>query len=540
MTVPVLARPPRALRLGAIVGAVVALAVAYLVGTGSSASAATLFSDNFDDGNSAGWTTAGGSWSVVTDGSGVLRQAGTSSDARARAGTASWTDYAVTARVRPTAFNGSNRFVAVLARAQSNTSYYYLALRSNNTVELKKLVNGSSTTLATASVTVTVGTWYTLRLEVSGTSLRGTVNGGAATSATDSQFGSGQIGVATFNATASFDDVVVETVGGGTPSSPGTPSSSGPSTPPVDPGPNLADGWASVNAWGQNGTTGGAGGPTVTVTTAAQFLAEIATAGPRVVRVSGMLSLPGPMHDVTSDKTIVGVGANSGISGGGLNVGIPIDDNITSPPANAVNNVIIRNLRIVESDDDGINVQMFSHHVWIDHNYFTGATDGSLDIKRGSSYVTASWNHFDGTDKTALLGRDDGDDAQDVGRLKVTYHHNWFDSTNQRNPRVRFGDQVHVYNNYYNDTGNYGVASTMDAGVIVEGNYFLNVDDPYHLGEASSGPGRLVARNNCLVNSGSGETGGSVSNPPYAFTVQTACSINSIVSGGAGTGRVTT
>jgi pectate lyase len=540
MAVPFLAlRPRAALRLTAIVGAVLAIAIAYVVGTVSSAAAATLFSDNFEDGNSSGWTTSGGSWSVVADGSSVLRQSGTSSDSRARAGTAGWTDYAVTARVRPTAFNGSNRFVAVLARAQSNTSYYYLALRSNNTVELKKLVNGSSTTLATASVTVTVGTWYTLRLEVSGTSLRGTVNGGAAVTAIDAQYSSGQIGVATFNATASFDDVVVETVGGGTPSSssPGTPSSST-STPPVDPGPNQADGWASVNAWGQNGTTGGAGGPTVTVTTAAQFLAEIATAGPRIIRVNGMLSLPGPMHDVTSDKTIVGVGSSSGISNGGLNIGIPIDDNITSPPANAVHNVIVRNLRIVDSDDDGINVQMFSHHVWIDHNYFEGAADGSVDIKRGSSYATVSWNHFDGTNKTALLGRDDGDAAQDVGRLKVTYHHNWFDATNQRGPRVRFGDQVHVYNNYYNDIGNYGIASTMDAGVIVEGNYFLNTDDPYHLGEASSGPGRLVARNNCLVNSGAGEAGGSVTNPPYSYTVQTACSINSIVSAGAGTGKI--
>jgi pectate lyase len=251
-----------------------------------------------------------------------------------------------------------------------------------------------------------------------------------------------------------------------------------------------------------------------------------------------MLSLPGPMHDVASDKTIVGVGANSGLSGGGLNVGIAIDDDITAPPANAVHNVIVRNLRIVNSPDDGINVQMFSHHVWLDHNYFTGASDGSLDIKRGSSYVTVSWNHFDGTDKTALLGRDDGDAAQDVGRLKVSYHHNWFDATEQRNPRVRFGDQVHVYNNYYNDTGNYGVASTMDAGVIVEGNYFLNVEDPYHLGEGSSGPGRLVARNNCLVNSEAGQTGGSVSNPPYSYTLQTACSVNGIVSAGAGTGRI--
>ena len=541
MTVPLLARAPRAaLKLTTITGTVLALIAAFVVVTVSSASAAQLFGDDFEDGNSSGWTTSGGSWSVVTDGSRAYRQAGTSSDARARAGTSTWTDYAVTARVRPTAFNGSNRFVAVLARVQSNTSYYYLALRSNNTVELKKLVGGSSTTLASRAMTVTAGTWYTLRLEVSGTSLRGTVNNGAALTATDTQFRSGQIGVATFYATASFDDVVVDTVGGGTPSSSApTPSASSSAPPdPGNPGPNLADGWAQVNAWGQNGTTGGAGGPTVTVTSASQFLSEIAAAGPRVIQVSGMLSLPGPMHDVSSDKTIVGVGANSGLSGGGLNIGIPIDDDITSPPANAVHNVIVRNLRIVNSPDDGINVQMFSHHVWLDHNYFTGASDGSLDIKRGSSYVTVSWNHFDGTDKTALLGRDDGDAAQDVGRLKVSYHHNWFDGTNQRNPRVRFGDQVHVYNNYYNDTGNYGVASTMDAGVIVEGNYFLNVDDPYHLGEGSSGPGRLVARNNCLVNSEEGQTGGSVSNQPYSYTLQSACSINGIVSAGAGTGKV--
>ena len=90
----------------------------------STASAATLFSDDFNDGNSTGWTTSGGTWSVVTDGSGVLRQSGTSSDARARAGSASWANYTVTARVKPTAVNGTNRFAAVLARVQSNTSYY--------------------------------------------------------------------------------------------------------------------------------------------------------------------------------------------------------------------------------------------------------------------------------------------------------------------------------------------------------------------------------------------------------------------------------
>ena len=518
-------------------------AVLLVLGYGAVAYADTLFSDDFEDGNSSGWSGSGGSWTVATDGSRVLRQSGTSSDARITAGTQSWTAYSVQARVKPTAFSGSNRFVAVLARVQSNTSYYYVALRSNNTVELKKLVGGSSTTLDTASLTVSTNTWYTVRLDVSGTSLRGYVNGTLLTEATDSQFSSGRVGVATFYGAANFDDVVVSTVGTTPPTS--TPPTSNPPTsnppttaPPHNPGPNQADGWASVDAWGQSGTTGGTGGSTVTVDTASEFLEAMAYVGPRTIQVQGMIDLPGPMHDVTSDKTIVGVGSNSGFTGGGLNVGLPIDNGITSPPSSAVHNVIIRNLNFRSWDDDAINVQMFSHHIWIDHNTWTTGVDGGVDVKRGSSYVTISYNHADGTDKNMLLGHDDGNSAQDTGRLKVSYHHNFFDNTNQRNPRVRFGDQVHVYNNYYLNTGNYGVASTENAGVIVEGNYFEGVDDPYHLGEGDSGNGRLVARNNCLVNSGSGQTGGSVSNPTYSYSLTPQCDVKANVTANAGVGRI--
>ncbi|GIH05593.1 hypothetical protein Rhe02_36600 [Rhizocola hellebori] len=526
----------------ALLAAAISAMLALLVfGITSVARADTLFSDNFEDGNSTGWTSSGGSWAVASDGSQVYRQSGTSSDARSRSGSSSWSNYAVQARVKPTAFNGSNRFVALLARAQSNTSYYYLALRSNNTVELKKLVSGSSTTLGSRAQTVTLNTWYTLKLDVSGSTLRGYVDGTLVATATDTQFAAGNIGLATFNASASFDDVDVST---GTTTPPtGSPTAS-PTNSPPGPSPTpcttcqFADGFASVNAMGQNGTRGGLGGPVVDVSTASAFLAQIAMLGPRIIRVNGTIALPGPMHDVTSDKTIVGMGANSGFTGGGLNIGLPIDDGITSPPANAVKNIIIRNLNFNSWPDDAINVQMFSHHVWIDHNHWGTGTDGGVDIKRGSSYVTVSWNHADGTNKNMLLGRDDGDSAQDSGRLKVTYHHNWFDATTQRNPRVRFGDPVHVYNNYYNDTGNYGVASTMNAGVLVERNYFENVDDPFHLGEASSPAGRLVAVDNCLVNSGPGQSGGSVAPIPYAYTVTAACSVKTAVLAWVGTGRV--
>ncbi|MFE6337933.1 polysaccharide lyase family 1 protein [Streptomyces sp. NPDC057798] len=298
-------------------------------------------------------------------------------------------------------------------------------------------------------------------------------------------------------------------------------------------------GFASVDAWGQNGTTGGAGGPTVTVSTADALIAAIKTTGPRIVRVSGMITLPDGMYDVTSDKTIVGVGANSGITGGGLNIGLPVST-VTSPPANAVHNVIVRNLTFRDASDDSINVQMFSHHVWIDHNDLSAGYDGLLDIKRGSSYITVSWNHTHHHAKNMLLGHSDSNGAQDTGRLKVTYHHNWYDRTPQRNPRTRFGDPVHIYNNYFFDNSDTGPACNADSGCFIEGNYFEDVEEP--MTNSYSGPGgAIVERNNVFVgDTGEPVTGGSVEDPAdyYDYTVDNPQSVKDAVMRGAGPGTI--
>ncbi|WP_433717394.1 pectate lyase family protein [Actinoplanes sp. CA-051413] len=307
--------------------------------------------------------------------------------------------------------------------------------------------------------------------------------------------------------------------------------------------PAAADGFAGVAGYGQATTTGGAGGPTVTVSTPAAFLAAIAQAGPLIIQVSGAITLPtgsrDGMHDVTSDKTIVGLGSTGALVGGGLNIGLPVDDDVTTPPAGAVHNIIIRNLRLTGATDDLINVQMFSHHVWIDHNDFSDGDDGALDIKRGSDLVTVSWNRFHDHDKTLLLGHDDDNGAQDAGRLRTTYHHNYFDGSDQRNPRVRFAPVVHVYNNYYRDNS-YGVASTNDAGLFVEGNYFFSVNNPGRVD--FSGPlGRMVQRDNILVECNHPiEVRGTVTDPRtfYAYTADSASSVPTIVPAGAGTGKV--
>lgn len=300
------------------------------------------------------------------------------------------------------------------------------------------------------------------------------------------------------------------------PTEPDEETPGGDSAPAPVPAPVGDDpvGFASI----EGGTTGGAGGDTVTVSSADEFLDAISADGPAVVQVNGTIELSG-MNRVASDKTIEG----GTISGGGLTL-------------RSVNNVIIRNMTFTGADDDSINVEEGSTNIWIDHNDFSDGFDGLVDIKRGSDFITVSWNHFHDHDKTALLGHSDDNASQDVGHLRVTYHHNWFEGTNQRQPRARFGDPVHVFNNYYDNVGSYGVASTNEAGVVVEGNYFEGVSNPTVIQTGSSPEGNIVERGNVYDGSGEPETRGTAEEPGdyYAYSIDDPESIPAIVSAGAG------
>jgi pectate lyase len=291
----------------------------------------------------------------------------------------------------------------------------------------------------------------------------------------------------------------------------------------------VADGFASVDALGQNGTTGGAAGPTVTVTTAAQLEDYAGRNTPYTILVQGTLTFD-DMITVVANKSIIGVGSTATINGGGLQLGS------TTRPGN---NVIIRNLRFINASDDSISVTNAAHHVWIDHNDLSNGYDGLLDIKRRSTFVTVSWNHFHHHSKSTLVGHSDSW-TQDVGYLKVTYHHNYFDGTDQRHPRVRFGDPVHVYNNFYRDNPLYGIASTENAGVLVEANYFRNVAHPIYVGYDKSGPGRVVERGNVYEGSGVPQTAGTVADPRqwYPYTLDDPATLPTTVPAGVGVGKV--
>jgi len=307
------------------------------------------------------------------------------------------------------------------------------------------------------------------------------------------------------------------------------------------------EGWATTNADGQNGTTGGGNAAPTTVTTFEAFRAAAQDSAPRVIIVSGTIRTTdggGSAMRVSSHKTIIGADKDATIYGG-----IAMSD---------VSNVIIRNLNVQgtwpNSGPDDTIASSESHHIWYDHLNVWDSTDGSLDITNQSSYQTVSWSKFwytsteHGHRLASLNGSGGGDHPEDAGRLKVTYHHNWWaERVDQRMPRVMYG-QGHQYNNYFNSTGNsYCIGVGSYGAILVENNYFKDVNDPHvFMYDVFM---ELLARGNVYDNTtgtrdtGRGGTrdssvgGGSVvpfTDPPYDYTLDDAADVPAVVQRCAG------
>ena len=147
-------------------------------------------------------------------------------------------------------------------------------------------------------------------------------------------------------------------------------------------------------------------------------------------------------------------------------------------------NVEVRNLGFMNCDSsegDNCGLQQGNDHVWV-HNcdFFYGDAgsdadqvkgDGALDTKT-SSYVTHSYNHFWDNGKCNLQGM-----KSEKEENYVTYHHNWYDHSDSRHPRIRTCT-VHSYNNYFDGNAKYGVGVTLGASCFVENNYFRNCKYP--------------------------------------------------------------
>ncbi|MGG1516441.1 family 16 glycoside hydrolase [Paenibacillus oryzisoli] len=169
--------------------------------------AVTVFSDNFESGSS-NWTTSGGTWSVVTDGTKVFNQSLVTGEALAFAGSA-WTNYTYSSKVK---LNNVYANAGLLFRVTDANNYYMLRINnSTNSLDLYKKVSGTLTLLTSASFSSSISTWYDLKVKVTGNTIDGSVNNTQLITYTNSvsELTTGKIGYRMAASTASFDDAVV-------------------------------------------------------------------------------------------------------------------------------------------------------------------------------------------------------------------------------------------------------------------------------------------------------------------------------------------
>ena len=151
----------------------------------------------------------------------------------------------------------------------------------------------------------------------------------------------------------------------------------------------------------------------------------------------------------------------------------------------------VRNLWLGKYPDDGISMtgssDNKSSHMWVHNNtiesgynaYAGNGTvdadkadgDGSTDIK-WTEYVTISYNVYKDCHKTSLVGGGTTH-MQDW----ITYHHNWFNNTESRNPRAR-NAHIHSFNNYFTTNKQYGIGASYNSKVFSEANYYEKTNLP--------------------------------------------------------------
>ena len=166
---------------------------------------------DFENGTQ-GWTALAGQFAVATRGATrVYRQSSLAGDAVA-VNSADLKATLITADVRPTAFDGTGRWVGLMARYIDENNFYYVTIRNNNIVSIRKKVNGVITELRAYYPTrVELGQNYRVSFEAVGNRLTYYLNGVRSIDAydPDNSLPHGRAGVRTYRATADFDNVII-------------------------------------------------------------------------------------------------------------------------------------------------------------------------------------------------------------------------------------------------------------------------------------------------------------------------------------------
>jgi len=196
-----------------------------------------------------------------------------------------------------------------------------------------------------------------------------------------------------------------------------------------------------------------------------------------IFKVSGIVALTKDMF-VTSNKTIDGRGADISISENSIRIGNCIGRSCEEG-LYSVKNVIITNLKFVQKNNraSAKAIKIWgSKNIWIHHCTFNKWEDGMIYMRWKATNITLSWNKFENLGRpkskkghyhrAVLIGVGSGKGT------KGTMHNNYFKNILNRTPRVDLKSFVHVYNNYFEGTIQYNVASLTGAQVYLESNIF--------------------------------------------------------------------
>lgn len=401
--------------------------------------AESYFSENFENGSSK-WTTRKGNWTIKSDESKVYNQSDIKKEAIATRGDKDWTDYTVEADIKVEDFNGSNRAM-LCSRYKDHNNYYAVSLssKSGGTVELRKKVNGKSTTIKKVSTSIKANKLYNVKLEVKGSNIKVYIDDKVIIESKDTSLTKGAVALLSSKVNVSYDNVVVtgdtdsSNDGGSVDSGNGSTSDkpttdSGEST--TDPGTSVTE-LSSYSLTGFGGENKGGGvidesspyyKKVTNATELGQALKRKSTI--KVIEIANDIDLGwnvipdsakvAPFKENAKAQTHPTL-KKTGVSE------IQVDgfDGLTIYSKNGAKlthggitikrskNVVIRNMEFDElwewdeatkgnydkNDWDYLTLEK-CNNVWIDHCTFGKAYDGVVDSKKGTTGLTISWSKF--------------------------------------------------------------------------------------------------------------------------------------------------
>ena len=320
-------------------------------------------------------------------------------------------------------------------------------------------------------------------------------------------------------------------------------------------------GYSTMNG----GTTGGAGGVTVTASTGTQIHQAIcgraSNTTPIIIRVSGTITVGNTAKVSGSCNTADGVieikdVSNISIIGVGTS---GIFDQIGIHIRNS-HNIIIQNVNVknvkksgtpISNGGDAIGMESNVSNVWVDHCLLEASGgeaegyDGLFDLKANTQYVTLSWTILRNSERGGLVNSSDSDLSSNF----VTYHHNYYQNLHSRLPLLR-GASAHSFNNYFNGIAESGMNPRIGGKIKAQNNYFENAANPIGTFYTDD-MGFWDVSGNIFASTVTWSTPGTDMHPagpnvvsttsisiPYAYSLDAAANIPSIVLNGAGIGKI--